>query len=321
MATRSIRGIALASALAVSATAANAVGFTSLTVFGDSLSDTGNLFAATGGTLPASPPYFDGRFSNGPIWADTLAASFDAKGLETLNFAYGGAHALPDAAPPPDLPDQLGLFALTPAPDLGDRPIASLLFGSNDIFGAVGTPGLEAVATAAANAVADAALAPSGFGFGDFLIFNLPDLGQTPAYRLFAPPAAPAATAATLVFNETLAGRVSDLRAGGINVIDGDLFGFFNEMVADPAKYGVTDTTLPCLFPNPEAAAFFGQPLLCEGADQTGRAFFDGVHPNGVIHQQVAGIVAARVAPVPLPATALLLFAGFAGLVAIRRRV
>lgn len=320
MATRTIRGIALASILAVTATAANAVGFTSLTVFGDSLSDTGNLFAATGGTNPASPPYFDGRFSNGPIWADAIAASFDDKGLETLNFAYGGARALPDAAPPPDLPEQLGLFALTPAPDLGDRPIASLLFGSNDIFGAVGTPGLEAVATDAANAVADAALALSGFGFADFLIFNLPDLGQTPAYQLFAPPAAPAATAATLVFNETLAARVSDLRADGINVIDGDLFGFFNEMVADPARYGVTDTTLPCLFPSAEVAALFGQPLLCEGADQTGRAFFDGVHPNVVIHGQMADIIATRVAPVPLPAPALLLLAGLAGLAAMRRK-
>ena len=34
-------------------------------VFGDSLSDNGSLFAASGGMAPPSPPYFNGRFSNG----------------------------------------------------------------------------------------------------------------------------------------------------------------------------------------------------------------------------------------------------------------
>ncbi len=311
---------ALVCAIAATAPTARADTFTSLTVFGDSLSDTGNLFAATLGTTPESPPYFDGRFSNGPIWADILAEDFDAKGLESQNFAYGGARALPEADLLPDLPEQLGLFALTGSPDLGSRPIASLLFGANDIFGAIGTPELDAVAMAAANAVADAAVALSGFGFGDFLIFNLPDLGATPRYNLFAPDAAPAATAATLSFNATLEGRVDALRDTGINVIDIDLFAFIDDMIADPAAFGVTDTTLPCLFPNAAAAEFFVQPVLCEVAAQTGRAFFDGVHPNVVIHAQVAGIVAAQVAPVPLPASALLLFAGIAGLAALRRR-
>lgn len=44
-----------------------------LFMFGDSLSDTTNLFALTGGQLPfTSPPYFEGRFSNGPLWVETL---------------------------------------------------------------------------------------------------------------------------------------------------------------------------------------------------------------------------------------------------------
>ena len=46
---------------------------TDLYVFGDSLSDTGNLFALTFGIEPPSPPYFDGRFSDGPVWVETLA--------------------------------------------------------------------------------------------------------------------------------------------------------------------------------------------------------------------------------------------------------
>ena len=37
--------------------------FDELIVFGDSLSDTGNVFISFG--APPSPPYFNGRFSNG----------------------------------------------------------------------------------------------------------------------------------------------------------------------------------------------------------------------------------------------------------------
>jgi len=37
--------------------------FSQLVVFGDSNVDNGNFYAATGGTLPASPPYYQGRFS------------------------------------------------------------------------------------------------------------------------------------------------------------------------------------------------------------------------------------------------------------------
>jgi phospholipase/lecithinase/hemolysin len=48
--------------------------FTNLYVFGDSLSDSGNLFALTGGTLPPSPPYA-GKMSNGPVAVEYLAAN------------------------------------------------------------------------------------------------------------------------------------------------------------------------------------------------------------------------------------------------------
>src|SRR5262249_12459629 len=44
-----------------------------LVVFGDSLSDAGNAALATGGALPDPTLYYHGRFSNGPIWVDTLA--------------------------------------------------------------------------------------------------------------------------------------------------------------------------------------------------------------------------------------------------------
>ncbi|NEO70534.1 SGNH/GDSL hydrolase family protein [Moorena sp. SIO3H5] len=60
--------------------------FSNLYVFGDSLSDSGNAFNISKAAnrvdptipiIPQSPPYFEGRFSNGPIWVDYLADSLE----------------------------------------------------------------------------------------------------------------------------------------------------------------------------------------------------------------------------------------------------
>jgi outer membrane lipase/esterase len=54
--------------LVVSAPRPYAGELTQIVAFGDSLIDTGNFFAASGQTTPASPPYFNGRWTNGPAW-------------------------------------------------------------------------------------------------------------------------------------------------------------------------------------------------------------------------------------------------------------
>ena len=57
----------------MSGSAAHAAQFSAEYVFGDSLSDVGNVYLATGGIEPASP-YVDGQFSNGPVWAQDLGS-------------------------------------------------------------------------------------------------------------------------------------------------------------------------------------------------------------------------------------------------------
>ncbi len=69
-----------------------------LFIFGDSLSDIGNLQAATLSLMPSTKNYFMGRFSNGDIWIDDLATDYGT----TVNdhqfikdYAVGGATAFP----------------------------------------------------------------------------------------------------------------------------------------------------------------------------------------------------------------------------------
>lgn len=84
--------IGMIAAFALSETTAvfaNSTPFSRIIVFGDSLSDTGNLYLLSGGYPPA--PYAEGRFSNGPIWVEYLAAALGMSLAPDDNYAVGGA--------------------------------------------------------------------------------------------------------------------------------------------------------------------------------------------------------------------------------------
>jgi phospholipase/lecithinase/hemolysin len=96
--------------------------FDCITVFGDSLSDTGNFSLFTGGSFPPAPPYYGGpdptfpvgRFSNGKVWVEYLADLLDVadpvpRGFEIdptiepispcdTNYAWAGAVTGSEAA-------------------------------------------------------------------------------------------------------------------------------------------------------------------------------------------------------------------------------
>lgn len=335
---RSLAAAALAASVALAPAAGGAVSFTSLIGFGDSLIDTGNLYAATGGATPQSPPYFQGRFSNGPIWFDRLGAQFESRGLPAVSFGFGAAAASFDTPLLPDLPEQLPLFALSPvAGALGAKPVAAVSGGSNDIFIATrlagaavagGTPqsvaeaGIVQAGRAAAEAVLDFVVdANAQTGIADFVLFTVSDVAKTPRYLDPGAGYAPFGAAATMAadaFNQTLTASLADLRALGIGTTLIDAGGLFDDIVDDPAAFGFTDATTPCV------STVSPTPIPPGGvcADASGLVFWDPVHPTTELHALIAERVGASVEPVPLPAPALLLVAGLAtlGAAGLRRR-
>jgi outer membrane lipase/esterase len=313
---RTALAAAALSLAAAQSPAATVNGFTSFIAFGDSLSDPGNLFAATGNTFPPSPPYFNGRFSNGPVWAEYVAERFLNQGLLAANFAFGGANAVPDGVDAiPDLPQQLGTAAATiPPAAVGPKPLVSFWFGANDIFRVLDMPtptlqdAIEA-AVEAADAIGLGAVLAAGAGVGDFLFLNLPDLGRIPRFALFDPTDADKATAAAEAFNLRLATNAAMLRSVGLNVIEIDIDAMFDILLDDPAVFGMTNATTPCFVPGVS---------LCTPEEALDWAFFDQTHPNSVSHQVIGATVIAAI--VPLPASVLMLGAGLAGLGLLRRR-
>ncbi|CAF1112242.1 unnamed protein product [Adineta steineri] len=59
--------------------------FKNIIIFGDSYTDTGNVYKLTRRAWPLSPPYHRGRYCNGPNWVDQL------RGSSVKNYAYGSA--------------------------------------------------------------------------------------------------------------------------------------------------------------------------------------------------------------------------------------
>lgn len=59
--------------------------YNTVVCFGDSNSDMGNVYNMTSLRWPIVPPYYQGRFCNGPIWIEKLHIS------NVINYAYGSA--------------------------------------------------------------------------------------------------------------------------------------------------------------------------------------------------------------------------------------
>lgn len=293
--------------------------FTSAYFFGDSLTDPGNLYALTSsaiGTGVPPAPYWEGRTSNGRVWAEHVADDFTAKGLPTANYAYAYGQAVKNVDTQfgplqvPDLPDQIDTFAGSGA-HLGKRPVAMVWFGSNDLFTAMrGDPAsVGSVAAGAAQAVVDGIGALSTHGFKDVVVFNVPPLELAPNFA--GTPAAGLAKLGADTFNETLDGLLKTF-SGVARVTTLDIHAAQLAVIANPEKYGVSDVTTAC---------FTGATLCSNPQDHL---YFDGVHPTAGIHGAIADIVRSEVAPVPLPASAWLLLAGFLALAFVgvgRRRL
>ena len=311
-------------ALGAPAGAATVSDYTSFHVLGDSLSDRGNVYRATFGRVPASPPYWRGRFSNGPVWAEHVEGAFAAEDLPTGNHAWGGAKANRDGDFNPDLAIQARRYRSIDSDRRGERSLVALWAGANDIMGSVGGSDVGIVGRRAANAVGGVAGSLRRSGVGDLMIFNMPDLGVLPAYG-DRDDLSLSATLGSRAYNRQLGRQVAGLRAAGANVTVVNAYGLLAAVIADPTRFGLRNTDTPCLSDGER----------CSPRQAAQRAFWDDQHPSRVLHEGLADAalralaatpassvaVAASPAPVPLPAPAALLAGAMLWLgVAARRR-
>jgi phospholipase/lecithinase/hemolysin len=255
--------------------------FDTVVVFGDSLSDIGNIYVATKGESPPSEPtlvapntyayYYQGRFSNGPVWAEYLTDE-DRLDCQLVDMAYGGAET--SGASPPGMLQQIGLYLET-FPDLHKNALYVIWIGGNDFLGGATDP-----TPVVANIQTGMGMLAQA-GIKNLLILNLPNLGKTP--QLVGTPGEAGATAITQAFNALLASAVEGFIASnpGITVYQVDIYNFFEGIIADPASYGFTDASGSLLaLKNPSDPDF---------SNSEGYVFWDySVHPTTEAHEAIA---------------------------------
>ena len=275
--------------------AAEAGPITGIVSFGDSLSDVGNDFVASGGTQPApAADYYKGHFSNGPIWLEYLAKDL---GVPTptpalaggTDYAFGGAQTGPGystfvGAQVPNIDTQIGMYLPS------NKPSASQLFtiwgGANDVlYGSSPNP-----MTSVAN-IAGEITTLAKAGAKQFLVANLPPLNLIPAASGLTSAQQQGLALFTQSFNQGLQTEVAQLQQSlGVQIHWLDVNRLTNSAMANPAQYGLTNVTAFAL--NPQLSG-------------NGYLFWDPYHPTTAAGELI-GSLGAQSVPEP---SSLVLFA------------
>jgi phospholipase/lecithinase/hemolysin len=256
-----------------------------MAIFGDSLSDDGNshiLFPDR-----AAAPYYQGRFSNGPVWVDRLASDLGlpapvASLAKGTNFAYGGAETGFGSSPrgTPNIDEQIKTYLKTHKPDTGTLIV--LWGGSNDVVYDNRT-----MPVAVANLSREIKTL-SAAGGTTFLVPNLPEWGDAPNWqqdRAYM-------NNCSEQFNALLTPELDHLDATlGIRIFRLDAFGLTQQMRFNPKAFGLTNVTGRALTFGQE-----GEPVVVSKPDQY--MYWDGAHFTSTVNRYI-GDQAYAILPEP----------------------
>ncbi|MBE9181385.1 SGNH/GDSL hydrolase family protein [Oculatella sp. LEGE 06141] len=258
-------------------------------VFGDSLSDTGNVFRVTNRQAPPSPPYFEGRYSNGPVWPEYLIRDLGLTSDSLTDFAFGGAttgttNNSSSISALVGLQQQIDRFTATTS-DPDPTALYVVWAGANDYLGGSAIETTQPIAnlTHAITQLVEA-------GATQILVANLPDLGTLPLTRNTER----AARLSTLTqqHNAQLAAMMEQLQqqfGADVDLIPLDVNTLFDAAIANPARYGFANVNTACLA------------VRCSNPDDY--LFWDQLHPSTAAHQQIAALARSALQPDTAPVT------------------
>lgn len=199
-----------------------AITISNIYAFGDSGTDAGNIYW--------NPPYWNGRHTNGPNWIDYVAGdlgfSMSPSNTGGNNYAVGGAttHQIRNI--------QVTAFNTDHGGIADPNALYAIWAGANDAIQSLNP------ATAAEN-VAATIVGLNDLGAELFVVVTLADVSVTPYTQSH-----PELRQWSLNFNTALAGELAAL--DNVSVFVADFFTTADQIIADPAAYGFTDSTHAC---------------------------------------------------------------------------
>ena len=282
-------------------------GFDEIVVFGDSLSDTGNI-ASINGSFP-TPPFFESnRVSNGPVAVEGLAEKLGLRiepsmhlvgGFSGRNYAVAGARAAGDD--PIDLTTQVGTYLLHNGGDASTNSLYVMFIGGMDVRIARGLSRVDAEAAlnSATLAIDQQLRLLIAAGAQHFLVVNSPNVGAIPETQLLAG----VNDNKHLVkqtkkrndseyFNRQLAKNVKRIeRDTGHDLVLFDLFSYLNKILENSNALAYTNTVDACY-----STVSFSFNEGCESGQRFSKyLFFDEVHPTGRTHERISRALFAEV--------------------------
>jgi phospholipase/lecithinase/hemolysin len=339
---RGFFALACCSTALLAAPAARAVDFSAEYVFGDSLSDNGNLaellsvanFLKTGvflGNFP-NPPSFHDAQTNGPVAVQILAQSlglnanpslwltgfqdpaglFDPSTVPGTNYAVAGATSALGATGPGivniNLPTQIAAYSGLVSDHADPNALYVVMIGGNDVRDAALGAGAGAVTDGvAAEKAAISKL--SSEGAEHFLVVNVPNVGLIPEFAEEDASQASDATMFSQMYDSGLATALAGLNLGaGSTLTDFDLYAFNASILADAGAHGLTNTTDPCYSNAPASTA---SDSGCSTVNIDSFVYWNDIHPTATV--QALWGDGFRTA-VPEPSTWAMLLVGFFGL-------
>jgi phospholipase/lecithinase/hemolysin len=333
-----VLGVSLAFAL--SGLAVQAADFSAEYVFGDSLSDRGNLaefenvLGLFSGNFPDPPSNHD-SFTNGPVAVQLLAQSLGLNANPSLwltgfkdpaglfggpafvpgtNYAVAGATSADANAGVPgiNLVEQVAAYSAFVSDHADPNALYVIMIGGNDVRNVTGATdpgtGAAAIADGADTEVAEiTTLADEGAKH--FLVVNVPNVGLIPEFAEDDPSRAAFATQLSQTYDTDLAHGLAGLHLGaGATLTDFNLYDFNANILANANALGFTNTTDPCFSDTPTSAA---SSTGCSLANINSFLYWDDIHPTARVQAMwAAGFEAA----VPESSTWAMLLLGFASL-------
>lgn len=267
-------------------------------IFGASVSDTGNACNLAAANCPTSPPYATGKYSNGPLWIETVAARYGASAtpsrLNGFNYAYAGATTgtVPGstASRPPSMVQQVDQY-LTRVNFQVSPSTLFIIDGitvGNNIADAL-TQVLGGNANAPAAVITQAVTDIVGIinrlyaaGARTIVFVNSVDIGKTPRVTSLNNPTATAgATQMSQQFNGAVAQQIATIRAGapGLALLIVDAYAMEAGIQAAPGANGFTNVTAPCVVTTPSVS-------VCSTPDTY--YYWDPFHPTFATGQRLA---------------------------------
>lgn len=291
----------------LSSTKAQTSSFEELVIFGDSLSDTGNLASVT---TDFPFPFYQNRISNGPVIVDFLASELGTDAIASEhtsnpnggnNFAIAGGNVVGDDVE--DLTSQVSAYLQRNQQVANEQALFFVMIGGNDLRD-IRSISSSTAASVRINEVRDQLLSELNrlydAGARVFLVANVANIGRIPETlsRMQDDPNITArAEQYVRLYNQRLSAALSDFSdKPNVSIGEFNLFAELEALLATSVAFGFTQTEVGCF----TLDGFDFHPDCLFGTRFDRFVFFDNLHPSAKTNEIIGAKILNYIPQFPI---------------------